>query len=158
MKTAVYPGTFDPITNGHIDVIKKSLKIFDKLIIATTDNTDKNYSFSVNERLDIINNSLFKDLKLRYRDRKSDEDKEKDSKRNLILKNEFTNTIPGILHYNGFAKDRDDYLPKQIQIQNLYQEQNDRDYVSQESFEQYVTFLDPNFRKVEGLEWSKLCR
>ena len=65
MKTAVYPGTFDPITNGHIDVIKKSLKIFDKLIIATTDNTDKNYSFSVNERLDIINNSLFKDLKLK---------------------------------------------------------------------------------------------
>ena len=64
MKTAVYPGTFDPITNGHIDVIKKSPKIFDKLIIATTDNTDKNYSFSVNERLDIINNSLFKDLKL----------------------------------------------------------------------------------------------
>ena len=64
MKTAVYPGTFDPITNGHIDVIKKSLKIFDKLIIATTDNTDKNYSFSINERLDIINNSLFKDLKL----------------------------------------------------------------------------------------------
>ena len=64
MKIAVYPGTFDPITNGHIDVIKKSLKIFDKLIIATTDNTDKNYSFSVNERLDIINNSLFKDLKL----------------------------------------------------------------------------------------------
>ena len=41
MKTAVYPGTFDPITYGHIDVIKKSLKIFDKLIIATTDNTVK---------------------------------------------------------------------------------------------------------------------
>ena len=64
MKTAVYPGTFDPITNGHIDVIKKSLKIFDKLVVATTDNTDKNYSFSIGERLDIINNSLFKDLKL----------------------------------------------------------------------------------------------
>jgi len=64
MKIAVYPGTFDPITNGHIDVIKKSLKIFDKLIVATTDNTDKNYSFSIEERLDIINNSLFKDLKL----------------------------------------------------------------------------------------------
>ena len=64
MKTAVYPGTFDPITYGHIDVIKKSLKIFDKLIVATTDNNDKDYFFSVDERLDIINNSLFKDLKL----------------------------------------------------------------------------------------------
>tara|TARA_B100001248_G_scaffold248157_1_gene220222 strand:- start:10634 stop:11122 length:489 start_codon:yes stop_codon:yes gene_type:complete len=64
MKIAVYPGTFDPITYGHIDVIKKSLKIFDKLIVATTDNKDKDYFFSVDERLDIINNSLFKDLKL----------------------------------------------------------------------------------------------
>ena len=63
MKIAVYPGTFDPITYGHIDVIKKSLKIFDKLIIATTDNSDKNYFFSIDERIDIINNSLFKDLK-----------------------------------------------------------------------------------------------
>ena len=64
MNTAVYPGTFDPITYGHIDVIKKSLKIFDKLIVATTDNSDKDYFFSIDERLDIINNSLFKDLKL----------------------------------------------------------------------------------------------
>ena len=63
MKIAVYPGTFDPITFGHIDVIKKSLKIFDKLIIATTDNSDKNYFFSLEERIDIINHSLFKDLK-----------------------------------------------------------------------------------------------
>ena len=62
--TAIYPGTFDPITYGHIDLIKKSLKIFDKIIIATTDNTDKNYFFSIEERVDIINNSLFKDLKL----------------------------------------------------------------------------------------------
>ena len=64
MKIAVYPGTFDPITYGHIDVIKKSLNIFDKLIVATTDNNDKEYFFSSNERIDIINNSLFKDLKL----------------------------------------------------------------------------------------------
>ena len=62
MKTAVYPGTFDPITYGHIDVIKKSLKIFDRLIVATTNNTDKEYFFSIDDRLDIINNSLFKDL------------------------------------------------------------------------------------------------
>ena len=64
MKIAVYPGTFDPITYGHIDVIKKSLKIFDKLIVATTDNSDKDYYFSIDERMDIINNSLFKDLNL----------------------------------------------------------------------------------------------
>ena len=63
MKTAVYPGTFDPITYGHIDVIKKALNIFDKLIIATSDNNDKDYYFSVHQIIDIINNSLFKDLK-----------------------------------------------------------------------------------------------
>ncbi len=64
MNTAIYPGTFDPITFGHIDVIKKSLNIFDKVVIATTDNVNKHYHFSINERLDIIHNSLFKDLKL----------------------------------------------------------------------------------------------
>jgi len=64
MRTAIYPGTFDPITYGHIDVIKKSLKIVDKLIVATTDNINKNYFFSIEERLSIIKNSLFKDLKL----------------------------------------------------------------------------------------------
>ena len=64
MKIAIYPGTFDPITYGHIDVIKKSLNIFDRLIVATTDNINKNYHFSIDERLRIINNSLFKDLKL----------------------------------------------------------------------------------------------
>ena len=64
MKTAIYPGTFDPVTHGHIDVIKKSLNIFDRVIVATTDNINKNYYFSIEERLEIINNSLFKDLKL----------------------------------------------------------------------------------------------
>ena len=64
MKIVIYPGTFDPITFGHIDVIKKSLNIFDKVIVATTDNVNKNYYFSIEERLDIINKSLFKDLKI----------------------------------------------------------------------------------------------
>ena len=63
MKTAIYPGTFDPLTYGHIDVIKKSLNVFDRLIVATSDNINKNYYFSVNNRLEIINNSLFKDLR-----------------------------------------------------------------------------------------------
>ena len=64
MKVAIYPGTFDPITYGHIDVIKKSLNVFERVIVATTDNINKNYHFSIDERLRIINNSLFKDLKL----------------------------------------------------------------------------------------------
>ena len=64
MKTAIYPGTFDPITYGHIDVIKKSLLIFDRLIVATSDNENKNYYFSIDERVEIINYSLFKELKL----------------------------------------------------------------------------------------------
>ena len=63
MKIAIYPGTFDPITLGHIDIIRKSLKIFDKVIIATTDNSEREYFFSLEERLDIIKKSLFKDLR-----------------------------------------------------------------------------------------------
>ena len=63
MKTAIYPGTFDPITYGHIDVIKKSINIFDRVVVATTDNVNKNYHFSIDERIDLINKSLFKDLK-----------------------------------------------------------------------------------------------
>ncbi len=64
MRTAIYPGTFDPITYGHIDVIKKSLKIFDKVIVGTTENTNKDYLFSIDERIELIRLSLFKDLKL----------------------------------------------------------------------------------------------
>ena len=63
-KIAIYPGTFDPITLGHVDIIKKSLKIVDKLIVATTDSSDKDYFFSLEERLKIIKNSLFSDLRL----------------------------------------------------------------------------------------------
>ena len=64
MRTAIYPGTFDHITLGHIDVIKKTLKVFDRVVVATTDNINKKYSFSTEERLSIIKNSLFKDLRL----------------------------------------------------------------------------------------------
>ena len=63
-KIGIYPGTFDPITNGHIDVIKRSLKIVDSLIIAVSNDYSKDYLFSSEERVLIIKNSLFKDLKL----------------------------------------------------------------------------------------------
>tara|TARA_B100000700_G_scaffold248059_1_gene277755 strand:- start:593 stop:1084 length:492 start_codon:yes stop_codon:yes gene_type:complete len=64
LRTAIYPGTFDPITFGHIDIIKKSLKIVDRLIVATTDSSEKDYLFSVDERMEILKNSLFRDLKI----------------------------------------------------------------------------------------------
>ena len=61
----IYPGTFDPITYGHIDVIRKALKIVDKVIIAVSVNTNKNYLFDIDERLNIINKALFNDLKMK---------------------------------------------------------------------------------------------
>jgi len=64
MRTAIYPGTFDPITLGHADVIKKSLKICDKLIVATANTKNKNYFFSIDKRIEVIKKSLFFDLKL----------------------------------------------------------------------------------------------
>ena len=64
MKTAIYPGTFDPITLGHIDVIQKSLKLCDRLIVATTNTKNKKYFFPIEKRIEIINKSLFSDLKL----------------------------------------------------------------------------------------------
>ena len=63
-KIAIYPGTFDPITFGHIDVIKKSLKLFDKIVVGVSDEGNKNYLFNSGERIEIVNKALFKDLKL----------------------------------------------------------------------------------------------
>ncbi len=63
-KTAIYPGTFDPITFGHIDVIKKSLKLFDKIVVGVSQESNKSYLFGTEERIDIVNKALFKDLKL----------------------------------------------------------------------------------------------
>ena len=62
-KAAIYPGTFDPITFGHIDVIKKGLKFLDHIIIGISNGSQKNYLFNINERVKIVNDALFKDLK-----------------------------------------------------------------------------------------------
>ena len=61
---AIYPGTFDPITFGHIDVIKKALKIVDTVIVAISETDNKNYFFNPQERMDIVKKALFSDLKL----------------------------------------------------------------------------------------------
>ena len=63
IKNAIYPGTFDPITYGHIDVIKKGLKVVDQIIVAISDGNNKDYLFSVEERISIVKTALFKDLK-----------------------------------------------------------------------------------------------
>ena len=63
-KNAIYPGTFDPITFGHIDVIKKSLKLFSKVIVAVSNGENKDYLFNSLERIEIIKKALFFDLKL----------------------------------------------------------------------------------------------
>ena len=63
-KNAIYPGTFDPITYGHIDVIKKALNIVDTVIVAISDVNNKNYLFNSDERIEIIKKALFSDLKL----------------------------------------------------------------------------------------------
>ena len=62
-KIGIYPGTFDPITYGHIDVIKSALKIVNKLIVAASNDYSKEYLFSADERVTLIEDSLFKDLK-----------------------------------------------------------------------------------------------
>ena len=63
-KVAIYPGTFDPITFGHIDVIKKGLKLFDKIVVAVSDVENKDHLFDSNERIEIVKKALFYDLKL----------------------------------------------------------------------------------------------
>lgn len=67
-KIAVYPGSFDPVTNGHIDIIKRALKIFDKLIVLVGNNPIKKELFSVEDRVDMLKHTTkgIKHIEVRY--------------------------------------------------------------------------------------------
>tara|TARA_Y100000741_G_scaffold249040_1_gene191380 strand:- start:379 stop:873 length:495 start_codon:yes stop_codon:yes gene_type:complete len=62
---AIYPGTFDPITFGHIDVIKKALKFVDQVIVGITDGSQKKFLFSIDDRVKIVQKAIFSDLKFK---------------------------------------------------------------------------------------------
>ena len=59
-KIAIYPGSFDPVTNGHLDIVERGLKIFDKIIVAILYNPNKEYLFDLKERLEMLKDCLKK--------------------------------------------------------------------------------------------------
>ena len=58
MRTAIYPGSFDPLTNGHLDVIQRAAKLFDRVVVAVANNEDKRPLFSPNERLSLVKQAV----------------------------------------------------------------------------------------------------
>ncbi len=61
MKVAIYPGSFDPITNGHLDIIKRSLSLFDKIIVLVSFNPNKKYKFDVETKVNMIKETLIEE-------------------------------------------------------------------------------------------------
>ena len=60
MNEIVFPGSFDPITNGHVDIVKRALPLFNKIIIAVGINSNKNYMFKLEDRIHFINDIILK--------------------------------------------------------------------------------------------------
>ena len=65
MKRALFPGSFDPITNGHYDIIKRGIKLFDEVVVAIGINSEKNYMFSLEERKAFINEAFANEPKVK---------------------------------------------------------------------------------------------
>lgn len=58
MRTAIYPGSFDPLTNGHLDVIERAVKLFDRVVVAVAKNESKQPLFTLEERLELVRRSI----------------------------------------------------------------------------------------------------
>ena len=58
MRTAIYPGSFDPLTNGHLDVVQRAAKLFDRVVVAVASNEGKHPLFTLNERLALVRKSI----------------------------------------------------------------------------------------------------
>jgi pantetheine-phosphate adenylyltransferase len=58
MRTAIYPGSFDPLTNGHLDVIERAVKLFDHVVVAVAKNESKNPLFSLEERVELVRQTI----------------------------------------------------------------------------------------------------
>lgn len=58
MRTAIYPGSFDPLTNGHLDVIERAIKLFDRVVVAVAKNESKQPMFTLKERLELVRRSV----------------------------------------------------------------------------------------------------
>jgi pantetheine-phosphate adenylyltransferase len=58
MRTAIYPGSFDPLTNGHLDVIERAVKLFDRIVVAVAKNDTKNPLFTLEERVNLVRQSI----------------------------------------------------------------------------------------------------
>ncbi len=64
-RIAIYPGSFDPVTNGHLDIVERGLKIFDKIVVTILHNPAKTTLFNVSERLDMLRTSALRNSRMR---------------------------------------------------------------------------------------------